>query len=251
MTWRAIVAGAFGACAVLASCGNDDASRAARAGGNGGPPRIPYREIVVSNGGRISGTVALAPETTTNGATAQDNCGIFPRRARARRGDETRALVWLADIHSGKPVPAEKRFTVTTEHCELEPRVQGVLAGGTLNVLNTDPVEHRTRFLGAGDRVLAVITQFDAGQLVPRTDLLATPGTIEIRCDAHAWTRGWIHVFDHPYFAQVRADGGFSLDSIPPGDYRLMLWQEGMGTRERQVTVRSGDALRVDLDGGR
>jgi hypothetical protein len=30
-----------------------------------------------------------------------------------------------------------------------------------------------------------------------------------------------------------------------------MLWQEGMGTRQRQVTVRSGDALRVDLDAGR
>jgi hypothetical protein len=249
VSWRAILAGALGASALLASCGNDDAARAMR-DGNGGAPRIPYREIAVTNGGSISGTVALAPDAP-EGASAQDYCGVFPRQPRARRADETRALVWLADIHSGKAIPLEKRFTITTGHCDVEPRLQGVLAGGTLNVLNTDPVEHRTRFLDAGGRVLAVITQFEAGQVVPRTDLLATPGTIEIRCDAHAWTRAWVHVFDHPYFAQVRADGSFALDSIPPGDYRLMLWQEGVGTRQREVSVAPGGALRVELDAGR
>ncbi|HJU89884.1 MAG TPA: hypothetical protein VJ672_10855 [Gemmatimonadaceae bacterium] len=248
MSWRGILVCAFGACVLLASCGNDDADGDRRARGNGGPPRIAYRPYTVLDGGRIMGSLALAPQLSIDSAPAQDLCGVFPRRARPSPATEARAVVWLADVHSGKPIPIAKRFTVKTDHCDLEPRVQATIAGGTLNVLSVDPVEHRTRFVAPGERAVTVITQFDVGQVVPRTDLLSSPGLLEVRCDLHPWSRAWIHVFDHPYFAEVRSDGVFSLDSVPPGDYRLMYWQERTGVRERPVTVRTGETLRIDID---
>ena len=40
-------------------------------------------------------------------------------------------------------------------------------------------------------------------------------------CAQHPWTRGFIAVFESPYFAVTGASGSFRLDSVPPGTYRL------------------------------
>jgi hypothetical protein len=33
-------------------------------------------------------------------------------------------------------------------------------------------------------------------------------------------------VRDSPYYTQPGSDGGFSISSVPPGDYTLRAWQE-------------------------
>jgi hypothetical protein len=237
------------AAALFASCrGGDDADGANGARAGGGPARPAYREQMVENGGRIWGTIALGADSASiSAASAGETCDIFPRRARTPREPEARAVVWLANIRAGKPISAVKRFTITTEACDLEPRVQAVVAGGTLNVLNTDAIEHSTRFVDGANTTLAVIEQFDAGQLVPRSDLIVAPGVLEVRCDRHPWSRAWIHVFDHPYFAEVRSNGSFAFDSVPPGDYRLMVWEESSGTRERRVSVHAGENAHIEV----
>jgi hypothetical protein len=229
------------------ACGRGD-GHAGEARAQGVETRMPYRVTTVTEGGRLLGRLTMPDDSgvPAGDALARDTCGVrWPRSASERGG--TRALVWITDLRAGKPLPTEKRYTLTIEHCQAAPRVQGALAGGTLNVLSLDPTDHRTRFLTADGATLDVIHQFDAGQLVPKTNLLGRPGLLELRCDIHPWTRAWIRVFDQPYFAEVEDDGRFTIDSIPPGEHELVIWHPVAGRREHRVTIPAGRDTTVEL----
>ena len=219
-----------------------------------GPAPASYQAIDVKSGGSVTGTVTLrgaAPkDTVVELITDQDVCG---QRRSIRfvdhRGDKiANVIVWLADIRSGKPLPIDRRFDIASEDCGLEPRVQAVIAGGTLNVFNGDRAVHRTRFLQAGtDSTIALVHETDVGQIVPVRSVLAHAGLVEVRCDMHPYTRGWIRVFDHPYFDATDRRGRFAIDSVPPGTYQLVAWQPRLGQIDRTITVRPGETLKLDL----
>ena len=65
------------------------------------------------------------------------------------------------------------------------------------------------------------------GQAVASERLAKRPALVEVRCTHHPWMRAYMAVFDHPYFAVTRKDGGFTIDSLPPGTYTMMVWHEG------------------------
>lgn len=217
-----------------------------------------YRAVAIEDGGRVTGTVEFegpAPADTTVHPTSDadvcgqslvdvsvDHCG--PRLARA--------VVWLTGVVAGKPMPFTRRYDVTTVGCRIMPRVQAAVVGGTVNVGNGDPATHRTQFrrLATGS-VLAAIQETEAGAVVPSAAILAIPGLVEIRCDLHPWMHGWIAVFDHPYFTTTDADGGFVIDSVPPGHYAISVWHERFGTRTDSVTVTPGGSASIALKFGR
>jgi hypothetical protein len=257
-----IPAAASTALLALAGCSHsDDAAAAtghsprgsrARAASIVEAPGSPYRPAAVGNGGSIRGVVELdgdAPRDTTVKPTSDEAvCGASVMvRTTERRGDRLGGVVvWLADVRTGKVLPRARRFELTNERCQITPRVQAAIVGGTLNVRNADPTQHRTRFLrqGAGD-VLALVSQTDAGQVVPVERVLVAPGVVEVRNDQHPWMRGWIAVFDHPYYGVTARDGAFAFDSVPPGTYRMVAWHERLGKVEQRVTIASGKDSRV------
>jgi hypothetical protein len=58
---------------------------------------------------------------------------------------------------------------------------------------------------------------------------------------------GVILVLDHPYFAKPSADGGFTIDDVPPGRYGLVAWHERVGEAVAPVSVRSGETARAEI----
>jgi hypothetical protein len=217
------------------------------------PPPPAYRVVDVSRSGAIVGRITasgdLPVDTTLQvDSTADRACGA-PRALPLveRRGDRlSEVVVWLADARSGKRLPAERRFEIANERCQLLPRVQATIAGGMLHVKNADAATHHTRFVRDGAE-LARARQSDPGQVVPTEKVLAAPGLVEARCELHPWSRAWIHVFDHPYFAVTNRDGTFTIDSVLPGTYRLEVWHAALGRRTQSVRVEAGKDARVDV----
>lgn len=211
-----------------------------------------YREVAVGQGGTVSGMVI-----SNTGVRARlqppragyPGCDSLGSAIATERGDGEpgNTLVWLADVRQGKPLPRSRLYAIENKGCELEPMMQGAIAGGTLNVKNSDRTQHRTRFLDAGSSTRAVVRQTDAGQVVPLADVLAHPGTIQIRCDFHPWTRAWMMVFDHPYFGLTERDGSFRIDSIPAGRYRLVAWHASLGRSEQDVDIKPGGGASVKV----
>jgi hypothetical protein len=215
----------------------------------------PYRAVdIAGGGGGIHGEVRVEgdfpADTMVRPTVDAEVCGAaFVDSTVRRSGDHlANVVVWLVDARSGKPVPLAGRFEITHTRCRLRPRVQAVRVGGTLNVRSTDRTVHHARFVRAADgSTIKVVTEHDAGQVVPDESVLMSAGRIEVRCDAHPWTRGWILAFDHPYFDVTDRRGSFAMDSVPPGRYRLIAWHERFGAIEDSVTVTAGGTAQVTV----
>jgi len=259
--------GAVLALVVVAACGRSNGAASDTTRGVARPSAFTsstagsYSTVAIPAPGRVAGTVTIAgdipadsvvrptSDVTTCGTELTD--GTIEHNGPLLSG----AIVWLDGIRAGKPLPLVRRYDIINEGCLVVPRVQAAVVGGTLNVRSLDPVTHRTRLIRSGEtKPVALVTETDEGQVVPLYHALEVPGQIEVRCDQHPWTRGYIAVFDHPYFAVTTANGAFAFDSVPPGTYTLRVWHERLGTVSRQVTVSGGGTATADVElraGGR
>jgi hypothetical protein len=255
------------ALAAVAACSRGDSQPVARESADGGSapsarpsPRVldsvsgPYVAVAVTDGGTIRGTVEIEGEAPadTSVRTGRDErvCGAtLVDRSVVRQGDRLGgAVVWLSGLRRGKALPTARRYEVTLERCQLTPRAQAVLAGGTLNVRSRDPLQTRFRFVRqpAGETI-GFVTENDDGQVVPVERVLRVPGQVDVRNDTHPWVRGFLFIFDQPYFATTPPAGTFSLDDVPAGSYRLSAWHERFGRVDTTITVQPGQTADVVL----
>ena len=249
---------------LAASCGGDPhAGSQARTGASRSAsgsielPSMAYRPVPLANVGSIVGTVQLDGEVGDSAVITsidREICGAaIPDSSVIHRGSSlANVVVWLSDATQGKPLPIERRTEIVNEDCQLEPRVQAVVAGTTVNVRNEDRLAHTTRFVraggaGAGD-TLAVVPLTDDGQVVPNEHIAAKAGMIAVSCKQHPWTRGFIAVFESPYFAVTDESGTFRIDSVPPGKYHLIAWHErGKAQVQQEIEVRPEAQSRADI----
>ena len=219
-------------------------------------PSVAYTPVALAAFGSIGGTVEIDGDVPADSVVLPDSdrelCGsAVPDSSVVRRGNTlANAVVWLADVKEGKALPAERRTEMVNEECRLAPRVQAVIAGTTVNVRNEDRLAHTTRFLrgGAGGDTLAIVPLTDDGQVVPNEHIAAKAGMIAATCAQHGWTRGYIAVFESPYFSVTDESGAFRLDSVPPGRYRLLVWHErASAPDEHEVEVSASGMSRVEV----
>lgn len=249
----------LGALALTSACRRTDAHErdTARAGRTAAIAATAgrYRAEPIPAPGRVTGTIRIGgdvpADTVVRPTSDAEVCGSAFLDASLDRGDRTLggAVVWLEGVAAGKPMPLVRRYDVTHDRCRLVPRVQGAVVGGTLNIRSLDRTTHRTRITRAGDfEPLAVVTETEDGQVVPVERVLDAPGPLELTCAAHPWTRAFVAVFDHPYFAVTAREGGFEIDSVPPGTYTLKVWHERFPPVARQITVAANGVEVIDLE---
>ena len=213
---------------------------------------VDYTPGALSAVGSVVGTIKLdgeAPpesppitvDTKVCGNKAQPSVEATPKGL-------SDVIVWVSGVKTGKALPLEKRIELSSENCALDPRVQATVVGSTVNVFNDDKTLHKLVFINAasGD-TLATMPFFNEGQVVASEKLAATSDIVEVRCKQHPWTRAYIAVFDHPYFAVTEKDGSFRIDSLPPGNYTVNVWHEGMKKPiAQQVQIAAGGSARLD-----
>jgi len=170
-----------------------------------------------------------------------------------RRGPEPPAkiphplIVILAPKNGVVPPPPAEHAVMDQRNERFSPRALPVMAGGTVDFLNSDAFYHNVFSLSSPKK-------FDLGryrQGHSRPVTFAKPGLVKLFCDIHPDMIGYILVTESPWFASASTTGEFTVDGVPPGDYTVRVWHEALAEPAalRSLTV-TGDAADVDLDLG-
>jgi len=143
-------------------------------------------------------------------------------------------VVWLESPPAGAPSsPPPMATPMDQKECLFTPRVVIVAPSGTVQFLNSDRLLHNLHSVSK-DNAPFNRTQ-PKGRTIPIT--FARPEMVRIDCDLHSWMRGWVVVAPHPFYALTDAQGRFSFDNVPPGQYTVRVWHERLGESTRAVTV--------------
>jgi hypothetical protein len=258
MDYRKIIA--LGAAVVIAACAPADPIGHQAGAQDSVPPtqNVPhapaggYHVVALPIIGKVTGSVVFQGATPADSiihpTVDADVCGstLVDPTVLHRGPNLAGAVVWLSGVTAGKHLPYTRRFDIVTQGCKFVPRVQAAIVGGTLDVRSTDATTHRTTFARDG-KTIAVIGETEEGQVVPNATVLGEAGLVQVGCTPHPWSKGWIAVFDQPYYTTSDADGKFAIDSVPPGRYEVTAWHERFGVVRDSVTVGASTSAAVTL----
>ncbi len=212
-----------------------------------------YMEEAVSNGGTIQGKITYSGAIkmrTVLPTKDKEVCGKARKVPSVVVGEDNAvqdSVVFLKDVEKGKAWPAMPTPVINNINCIFEPRVQ-VTRRGKVDILNSDPVLHNTHGYYGKATAFNVALPFENAKV---TKILKRLGEVRTDCDAHGWMLGWLYIVSNPYFMQTGADGMYSLNDVPPGDYTLVVWQESMGETEYPVSVEAGQTTEMVIDLGK
>ena len=155
------------------------------------------------------------------------------------------AVVWIENAPAGAKWPAQNgKAEMDQKGCVFVPRVLVVPVGGTVEFLNSDRLLHNLHSVSKEN------PEFNRTQPRNRTIPITftKPEVVTITCDLHSWMKSWVVVAEHPFYAVTDAAGGYRIANVPPGKYRVRMWQEALGQTTREVTVGAqGGAADFDV----
>lgn len=161
----------------------------------------------------------------------------------AHRVGSVPAVAYLMGPVAGARAQAAERPRLSQRDTSFQPPVLVVPVGTSVDFPNRDPFFHNVFSYSSTKR-------FDLGRYPrgeSRTVVFDRPGVVKVYCEIHQWMRSAVIVVENPFHAQVGADGRFSIAGVPPGRYRLAVWDFDRGQRVLDVTVPASGAARVDV----
>jgi plastocyanin len=211
-----------------------------------------YEGGEVKDGGTISGKVTFAGAAPARKEiqVTKDNevCGkekhlSWDLIVGPNKGIEN-VVVRLVDIKKGKKWSSTKP-TLDQRGCVYTPHVVVAPAGGELDILNSDGILHNIHTYSTAN---PPINKAQPKFKKVLTEKFAKAETFQAKCDAHGWMSGWIVVSEHPYVAVSDGKGEFTLKDVPPGQYKLEVWQETLGKTVKDVTVKAKEETKVNVE---
>ena len=223
-----------------------------------GAAEAKYAVKAVSNGGTVSGKVALgSAKADTKKFTISKNpeiCGTGTRSVplvRANGDALNDAVVYLDKVKEGKAFPAGlKKITLNQSKCEFAPYLSVMANQGELEAINSDPVLHNIHtyeLIGRARRTVMNVSQPEKGNMVTKKIKLRRGAGMKVECDAHDFMHAFVFVAKNPYFAVVNDKGEFEIKDIPPGEYTIKVWHGVLGEKSGKVKVSAGGKATVDF----
>ncbi|HEX4826283.1 MAG TPA: plastocyanin/azurin family copper-binding protein [Candidatus Polarisedimenticolaceae bacterium] len=148
--------------------------------------------------------------------------------------DSAGAVVYV-DAIPGKTFPApQEHQKINQQNLVFDPHVLPVLAGTTVDFLNSDAVQHNVFSPDACAEKFNLGT-WPKGQTRSYTfkkDCVAT-----LLCKVHPEMEAFVVAVPTPYFAVTKADGSYKIADVPDGAYTLKVWHPKLKAATKPVTV--------------
>lgn len=200
-----------------------------------GEGNVRLKEFVVSDEGGLSNAV-VAVEAVPRGkrfepirsAFVAVDCMFHP----AEVSDDEQYAVKEGKLHHEHPL-----VTVLENHRPI-------------SMINKDPVIHNIQVFQNEKGNIILNTPLPVST-EPRGGILHfAPGkrVSQMICGMHEFMQSWGFVVDNPYYAKTKKDGGFSIDRLPPGTYKVIAWHPHFNIIEKEVTVPANGAVTLDFE---
>jgi plastocyanin len=187
-------------------------------------------------GGTINGTVTIKESKLRRVAGAY--AGAPPRVV-----TPLPAVVFLEGAISGSAPAEAPALRLSQRDTSFTPELIIVPAGTTVSFPNGDPFFHNVFSYSKAKR-------FDLGRY-PRGEqknvTFDRAGAVSVYCEIHKWMRAGVVVVENAFNAIVQPDGTFTLPGVPPGTYKLTVWQAERGSKTVDVNVPASGEVRVDV----
>ena len=137
--------------------------------------------------------------------------------------------------------------------CAFIPHAVAIREGQVVVAKNSSPVAHNIKWTGLKDGNSGNVI-IPPGKSFPMKDLEAEKLPIQIECNIHPWMKGYVGVYNHPYFAVTDADGNFEIKNAPAGKYRVVIWNSAyLGGKDgrfgQPINIMANDTLKLgDLE---
>lgn len=229
---------------------------ACQSGGDAPPERGPATKIDPASTGAVRGVVGFAgtpPEPSTLRIAGDATCTaahsgtVSARDVLVRDGKVEGAFVWVKSGLESYVFELPKEPVVIDQRgCLYEPHVLGAQTGQEIRFLNSDATLHNVHTTPENSRG----TNFGMSRKGSERSIRIAKAEVmvPVKCDVHPWMRAYVGVLDHPFFATTAADGSFSLEGLPSGEYVVAVWHERFGTKETKVTIGAGETAEVSFE---
>lgn len=212
-----------------------------------------YKEITVTNGGRVTGMVIFEGEMPPPKRMLinydHEFCGKEPRSSPvleihpANKGIKN-TVVSIENIPEGKSFDASGIHPILDQQrCTFIPHVLVITIGTIVDILNGDNLMHNVHARCIKNSPFNEGITFKQ-RLSKRFDF---EETVKISCDVHKWMSAWIVVRENPYFALTDENGHFAIEDVPPGTYKLQAWHESLATITKEINLNPNEELKVDF----
>jgi len=198
----------------------------------------------------VAGMATLA--VSAAGAGGQTTASVSGQVAILERPGETtddlgNVVVFLEPVGASARarVPGPTNTVIALDKRQFSPRVRVVTEGSKVEFENQDPFSHNVFSKVNGG--------FDTGTYgrgKTKDHVFAAPGVYTLYCNVHPRMTAFVITLNTPLHTQAGKDGRFSLDSVPPGQYRLHVWHDRTTEVVRALTVPAQGVrnLREELD---
>ncbi len=157
------------------------------------------------------------------------------------------AVAWLTPLQGTAlpPFDPKEDYTILQKNRTFIPHLLVIPVGSVVRFPNADPFYHNVFSLFEGKRF--DLGLYEAGS--QKSVVFSREGVSYIFCNIHPEMSAVVLALATPLYAVADSDDSFAMRNIPPGDYSLHVWIEGvpqpfLDGLSRQVHVFSHD---IDL----
>ena len=213
------------------------------------PPSPPAPAGPVRLHGRILFQGEPPPSMPRSVPYDQDVCGGEARVDHSLEVDPTTggvrwAVITLSRLTAppaGEALPDTAR--VDQARCDYLPYLTLVRPGARITFTNADPILHAVRAIdSAGHSRVLSLPPGSSGEVI-----LDGEDRWKLVCDLHPWSQAWVITSRAEFAAVSDEKGEYSFHEVPPGRWRLDVWEERLVEASREVEVPAEGAAVLDL----
>lgn len=157
------------------------------------------------------------------------------------------AVIYIDSV-AGEFKPPKEHPVMDQSRLVFHPHILPVLAGTTVDFLNSDDVAHNV---------------FSPDKSADKLNLGTWPKgeirsfTFEKRCDkvcdavmlcnVHPEMEAFVVIMQNPYYAQSDDSGYFEIENVPPGDHTIKVWHPKRRAKAQNIKVPKEGTVEIEF----